>query len=279
MINDRNVLEPAEAVIADMRRNLRSWWNCAFTAEPSGNDCFALTGPTGYVFQTDGIFWGVDLCLRYNWAAELLGEDECIKYCSKLKFIVYTHEHGDHCDPVLLKLLAGSGILVIAPEFLNVPYIPEKQLIRISTGNRYDFEGIRITPFISRHYRRGTDNGVPEYGYYAETSKHRVLMPGDIRDYDPTDFTKYQCDWLFAHIWFGDNNAKNLPCQPYTDDLADFVAALNPRHVAYTHLYESSRDIGSIWTFTHAGIAADAVYRRNPNIRSLIPIAGERYIL
>jgi hypothetical protein len=86
-------------------------------------------------------------------------------------------------------------------------------------------------------------------------------------------------DCLFAHVWLGLGNSRNLPCEPYLGQFGDFVLAFRPRRVFLAHLYEIGRTVEEMWTYTHAGLAMDALLARDPGLDVVIPRLGHTYDL
>jgi len=145
----------------------------------------------------------------------------------------------------------------------------------------YNIKSLKITPFTSFHYRPGTLAGTREYGYHILTDSGKsLLFPVDVRDYNASKFPQFgKINYMFSHVWLGDKNALNLPCEPYTGMLAEFICAFSPENAVLAHLYENGRRPDSMWSFVHAGLVTDALYARNPHIKATAPRIGKIYNL
>lgn len=272
--------------VNDFYQNYGKYWNnAASVLNNSTGDTCILQKATGYIFSTSGVRWAMDLNLRYIWMDA--GSKERIKKdCSTLDFIILTHEHGDHLDNKLIELLSDTDVKWVIPEFFNFDSLRkhglrEENLIKVSAGNVYNLKSICITPFKSLHFRAGTENGVLEYGYHVKLENGKtILFPADVRNYDASLLPDFGAvDYMFAHVWLGDSTALSLKCEPYLRLFAEFVTGQKPRTVILAHLYENGRLPKDMWTYTHAGLAADAIYRIAPEISVKIPKIGEEFTL
>ncbi len=251
------------------------WRNAAkvLTAEGDG---VALTGPSGYLFKLRRFRMAMDLALprdiKGNWfssAADRIGT---------LDFGFLTHGHVDHLDATVLAQFADKPTKWIVPEFVDVPMLPEKKIIRVKPGDTLDIEGISVTVFEGRHFRPGTQKGVPEVGYLFEVDGKRILFPGDTRNYDPDGFPDFgNVTAMFAHLWAGDGAAQSGEPTKELLGYANFVTSFSPRTVYISHLFESGREDANLWSYRAAGMAADEIRRRLPEAKIRIPEYGEIY--
>ena len=242
-----------------------------------------LLGPSSYVLSTNGIRWGMDLQFRMPWIADTV-RDVLVNDLATLDFIILTHEHSDHLDYFLLSMLRDVPITWLIPIFFNRDKILDTgispdRITWIEADQVYDLGKLTITTFNSLHFRPD-GRGVPELGFLVDTSLSRLLFPSDVREYDAAKVPDFeQVDCLFTHVWLGDGNALNLPCEPYLTDICDFSLALNPKRVYLTHLYEIGRPIEAMWTYTHAGLMADGLLGLNPYLDIVVPRIGKAYSL
>lgn len=277
--NIASCVSPTRAAIDELRANDREIWKSASSVIDAYHDCFSLCGPSSYIIRLGSIAFAVDPCVRQNFSRQRL--PDIANMLKGLKYIFITHEHVDHYDTFIMRALSGSGTKWIIPDFIRCDYLQPDEIITARKLSILSLDGMTALPFSSLHYRPGSSNGIPEYGYIIKCAGKMIFMPGDIRDYSYDDLpdcrTGKGIDLMFAHLWMGDNAAGNFPCEPYRSQFADFIAAFKPRRAAITHLYESGRERDSIWTYAHAGIAADAVFARNPNIDCFAPRLGRIY--
>jgi len=242
-----------------------------------------LLGPSSYLFSTNGMRWGMDIQFRMPWIADIVG-DRLIEDLSKLDFIILTHEHSDHLDYRLLSMLRDAPIRWLIPAFFNrekllATGLSPHRITWVEPDKVYNVDKLSITTFNSLHFRPN-GQGVPEIGYMVDTGYLHLLFPVDVREYNASKMPRFdQVDCLFTHVWLGGGNALNLPCEPFLTDLCDFCIALNPKRVYLTHLYEIGRPIEEMWTYTHAGLVADGLLARNPDLDIVVPRIGNTYYL
>jgi len=261
------------------RRSYHGLWSSAFTQAFSGeHDHNAwLLGPSSYLFAINGLRFGLDIHIDQPWIAR---EDRggFAGDLSKLDFMLFTHEHRDHYDESMLALLKDRPVRWFIPAFFNRERVratgiwPER-ITWVEPGQAYPIGTLSITTFDSPHVQ------VPETGYLVETGKSRLLFPSDVRDYAQSlpDFGPLDC--LFAHVWLGRGNAQGLPCEPWLSEFCGFITATRPRRVFLTHLFELGRNAANMWTYAHAGLAADGLLARDASLEIAIPRVGGRVSL
>jgi L-ascorbate metabolism protein UlaG (beta-lactamase superfamily) len=232
-----------------------------------------LLGPSGYLLSADGLRFGLDICIHRPWIEDG-PRDSLAGNLSRLDFMLLSHEHADHYDEAMLRLLKDAPVRWFVPAFFDrgrllATGISPERITWVEPGQTYQEGSLAITAFESPHVN------VPELGYLVETGKARLLFPGDVRDYTQGLPAFGPVDCLFAHVWLGRDNARNLPCEPWLSGFCDFAAALRPRRVFLTHLFELGRDAGNLWTYSHAGLAADGLLERDASMQIAIPRIGE----
>lgn len=206
-----------------------------------GDACLPI-GHANYLFKTDGVIWAMDPSHREYEIPSLPG----------VEFVLLTHEHDDHYQPRTLMKLAAAGSRILAPDFLpGIENIPGVEIV--SAGMTLHIGSITIRVLPGRHYDEGTDIGVPEVGYWVESSALSMAFPGDVRDYTEP-FSMQHPDWLFAHVWLGRRNALNLPCEPWLGKAGRFFADIQAKHVVLAHLNDATRIPEDRWTDVHADL-------------------------
>jgi len=263
------------ALLAYYRESYAVLWASAFAqAFSTAHDHHAwLLGPSGYLLSVNGLRFGLDIHIHRPWIADDLS-GSLADDLSRLDFMLLSHVHGDHYDEAMLRLLKGAPVRWFIPAFFDrervlAAGVSPERVTWVEPGRTYQAGQLAITAFESFHVK------VPELGYLVETGQSRLLFPGDVRDYARRlpDFGPLDC--LFAHVWLGRGNAQNLPCEPWLSGFCDFAVSLLPRRVFLTHLFELGRDAGNLWTYTHAGLAADGLLERDASLQIAIPRIGE----
>ena len=263
------------ALLAQYHESYPALWARVFAQAFSGGHEHSawLLGPSGYLLSAGGLCFGLDIRVGAPWVAEenygrMAGD------LAKLDFMLLTHEHNDHYDRAMLALLKDAPVRWLIPAFFDQSRVlatgvaPER-VTWVEAGLTYRMGGLAVTAFESPHVK------VPEMGYFIDTGRAKLLFPGDVRDYTIPlpDFGPVDC--LFAHVWLGRGNARNLPCEPWLSAFCDYITALRPRRVLLTHLFELGRDTANMWTYAHAGLAADGLLARDASVEVGAPWMGE----
>ncbi|MEA4822740.1 MAG: MBL fold metallo-hydrolase [Clostridiaceae bacterium] len=257
----------------DLRLHFADYWRFAF--DQRDDHTVSLIAPASYVLDADGTRLVIDPVFRFPWM-EALVADVWTHDLANVDGVLYTHRHGDHYSPSTAHTAAASGARVYLPAFF--PEAGEDSFTAIEAGRPFQIGRLRITPFTSPHFDADHITGVPEYGYLVETSRRTLLFPGDVRLYDPARLPPAaSVDTVFAHVWLGRGNALRLPCEPYVADFARFVLAHHPRRVYLAHLYEIGRTPEELWTYTHAGLCADAIAAEDRGVSVAVLRYGFRY--
>lgn len=264
---------------AAARQRLRLRFPAVLDAALSVRDCpadaISLAGPSSYLLKTGGDFWAIDLALRHEFQQAPLAERRAA--LRQLRFHLLSHGHVDHFDPFVLRLLQEEGVVTVAPDFLEKPLRDAGVTLfrTVAAGETVTVGSVTLTAFESLHFRRSNGGGVKELGYLAEANGRRLLFPGDVRNYDAArlpDFCR-GADRMAAHLWLGDGNATDRGF-PLLAAFTRFITDLAPSSVMITHLLESGREPDGMWSFRHAGLAADRLLRSAPEIEVTIPAPG-----
>ena len=252
-------------------------WNGVARGLRQKGDAFWLIGASSYVFSTGNTRWAVDPMFNTPRSGVSLGQIDAGAVFDTLSFALLTHSHADHFDPRLMAMYPRAGWIVPDHMAALVPDSCRDSVLIIHPGERIERGGAVIEAFSSLHYDAGTDIGVPETGYLVDTGKQRLLFPGDIRDYDASRLPAYRdATHLFAHVWLGRGNALNYPCGDYPEQFARFMSSFGARTIYLTHLMEAERPLEDLWTYAHAGLAADALLGEDPALNVVVPLPGIR---
>lgn len=243
-----------------------------------------LMDAANYLFRTAGIGWTVD---PVYCAPSVSAPDNAADNLQGLDLVLLTHLHGDHFDASLLKQLCLRENLVIAvPEFMSEALLSAVDVVNcdlriVSSGNIITVGNLKATAFDSIHFDEPADSGetmgCSELGWLIEVNEKRILMPGDIRNYNLNHQLPNfgHIDWLFAHLWLGRGKAMTFE----EDDLNNFcrfVGHFQADNLCFTHLHEISRNPEDYWSFTHAGLAMDRLLAIHPETRTMAARTGQR---
>lgn len=243
-------------------------------------DAFFLMGPANYIFQTGGVRWAVDPAFtvpRDRSSFECINADRVM---NSLDFILLTHRHADHFDPALMKKY--PHLLWIVPDHMEEEICAHGRfnLQAVRPGDVIERSGIVISAFSSLHYDAGTTVGVKETGYFVEAMGHRIMLPGDVREYDAGKYPRFEgITHFFSHVWLGRGNALNWPCGEYPGEMAEFILAFEPQRIYLAHLLEATRPLTDMWTHAHAGLVMDEIIARQPGAEICMPPVGKRNLL
>lgn len=243
-------------------------------------DSFYLMGPANYIFRTGGVNWAVDPAFTVPRDRSSISCIDPDAVMNSLNFILLTHRHADHFDIELMKRY--PHLLWIVPDHMEEEIRSQADLnLRIvKDGDTLRMGDIVIHAFSSLHYDAGTTTGVAETGYFVEANGHRLLLPGDVRDYDAGRYPKFdRITHFFSHIWLGRGNALNWPCEEYPAQMARFILSFAPENIYFAHLLECTRPLTDMWTHAHAGLVMDELISRQPGARLHLPMIGQRNVL
>ncbi len=171
-----------------------------------------------------------------------------------MEMVILSHEHNDHLDLDLIRILQDLPLCWVIPEFMLEKItaqsgISKEKIIIPRPGMPITFKNITLTPFDSLHING--DRGVPEMGYLAEFNGKRWLFPGDIRRYDAGDLPQFgNLDGVFAHLWLGKSCAL-LENPPQIEEFQTFFSRLNPKKLVVTHMQEIGREKEDLWELRH----------------------------
>ena len=243
-------------------------------------DAFFLMGPANYIFQTGGVKWAVDPAFTVPRDRSSIGCIDPDAVMKSLDFILLTHRHADHFDPELMKQY--PDLLWIVPEHMEeeIRGHGEFNLLIARPGDVIRQGKIAIHAFSSLHYDAGTTVGVEETGYFVEANGHRLMLPGDVREYNAEKYPEIEgITHFFGHVWLGRRNALNWPCGEYPRQMAEFILSFAPEKIYLAHLFEATRPLSDMWTHAHAGLVMDEIAGRRPGAEVSVPPVGKRILL
>ena len=243
-------------------------------------DAFFLMGPANYFFSAGGMKWAVDPMFRVPRSGVSMSLIDPDRVFLSLDFILLTHRHGDHFDPALMRRYPGINWIVPAHMEAEIPEECREHMTVVRPGDVLLRGNIKIHAFSSLHYDAGTTLGVEETGYFVDTGKQRILLPGDVREYNAEKYPKFEdATHLFVHVWLGRRNALNWPCGEYPAQQAEFALAFGAKKMYLAHLLEATRTMEDMWTYAHAGLVLDEIIARRPSAEVYIPMTGRKNLL
>ncbi len=249
-----------------------------FTEEKDG---FSLVHSSSYLVKANKTSFSVDFALR---TAGMLTDSykELKDLLSDIKFMLITHEHIDHFDYEVVKQLRDTDIKWVIPDFLTetaLKYgIKNENLITATANEKIEICGFEIMPFEGKHFRKTNGQGIRALGYFVRAKKSpSMLFLSDVRDYTVGNIsTDGRPDYLFAHVWLGDNVAGS---DTLTGELAmefvRYMASFRPKNIVLAHLYESGRSRNNMWKRCHAEALSELFSEKYGDITVHIPLHGD----
>lgn len=273
------------AVRARYRENYLARWRAMIAAwQRPEEPCMAwLMYSANYLFSTGGVRWALDP-LRPDRMLPDLPVGVPARALKSLSFVLLTHRHSDHYDPLLLGMLRDGPTRFVVPghmadDFRQRVDPPPRQVIVASPGRGLTIEGVRIEPFRGWHRERGPDgriSGLEATGYLVTAGGRRLLFPGDVRAYRPGALRSFApVDRLFAHLWLG-RGAAGAADPPLRRAFVDFLLAAGPAAVVLAHLYELSREPEQLW---HRGHARQVIAELAGRVPVHVPEIGAGLVL
>ena len=241
---------------------------------------FSLIHSSSYLFNTNGYRWGMDVAFRN---ARILAKtpSRCADLLKDLSLMVISHSHSDHFEQSTIKALAKTSIEWVIPDFLydlalQSGIYPAR--IHIAKENQPLTVGaLTFIPFKGRHFRPGTTNGVPEYGYFVTAENApSIVFPVDVRDLSLNDLPSIpKADYCFANVWLGDRMALATSYDPIDRQFSEFMLNFSDKNIILTHLNENGRMDQDMWRDRHGEIVKARLCELSPNTIVSIPKSGE----
>ena len=262
-----------------VRENFDGWFASAlkcWETEEEGTT-FSLIHSSSYLFQTNGIKWGMDIAFRN---ARFLAKSpaEAARLLQDMDFMVLSHGHRDHFEESTICCLAENKTVFVVPDFLKERIldlgVDPKKVITAIPGGTISLFGVDILPFESSHFRPD-GKGVHEYGYYITAPGcPSMAFPVDIRDFSKKEALP-MADYCFANVWLKDNSADRDAWEPVTMPWADYMLRFSDKNIFLTHLFEDGRPDNRMWRSEHAEAASQAIRILSPQTNIYIPQRGE----
>ncbi len=248
-------------------------------------DAMHICGPSSYLFTLAGEKIAVDPQIRRKSDFALV-EDTIKEYFGSLSAILITHEHDDHFCTPLARLLKDTDVIYYLPHDMHKNWIDESELpperIRfVHPGDVFKIGEVTVKAFHTPHRPFGADWDLPERGYELSTEKGRVLLPGDIREYDYKDYPKelYGADLCIAHVWAGNDSIHPEEYLPKIEKAADLFSLFAAKQYFFAHLYEIGREQIVMWDTDHADLLGKKIRERIPAAKTKTPLLGHGYRL
>ena len=275
-----------DRTLAEYNRHFVSWWRGIFDAYRGGSgDRLWLAGPSSYVFSLSGVRFAVDLQIRRECDLEKVAPT-LAKDLSGLSFILITHQHDDHFCIPLLQRLRDTRVRVYMPEGIRADLVQatglrQENIVYLKSGDVVREGDVTVRAFTSPHLGAGENQSLfPELGYLISTSRGRVLLPADVRDYSFTLYPDFgKVDLCLAHIWGGNDALDAGAYLPILRECADFFARFCANEYFFAHLYEIGRGDLYMWHDGHAALVGEWMKERLPDVRTAVPRIGASYAL
>ena len=273
-------------VYDEVRDNFDRWFLSALTTldgKENGTK-FGLIHSSSYLFNTNGYRWGMDIAFRN---ARFLASTpkNAVELLKDLDLMVISHNHRDHFEESTARALAETDLEWVIPDFIYDVALergidPEK--IHIAReGQPLTVGKLTLLPFKGRHFRPGTDRGVPEYGYFVTVKgSPSMVFPVDVRDLSLENWPDVQkADYCFANVWLGDGKCLETDYTPKDREFSEFMLKFSDKNIILTHLNEDGRKDKEMWRNRHAELVKNKIHELSPKTRVLIPDRGETIML
>ena len=274
---------PLGEAIKEYDESFEKRWRYALAAfDARTEDTLAIIGPSSYLLKLGGTRIAIDPQIRRESDLERV-KDTIVPFFSRFDAILITHEHDDHFDIKLSRLLRDTGLTWYLPEGIKPLWVEKSELrpesIRYaSPEDVFTLGGVRVHAFDSPHKPFDADWEMAERGYEITAEGGRLLFPGDIREYAYDAYPPMQgADLCFAHVWAGNNTVDPDEYMPRMKKAADFFARFAAKKYFLCHLYEIGRTQHVMWDTEHAEILSGMLKERLPGITAKAPTLGRLY--
>ena len=268
------ILDTRFSIWSDFLRDLER------TAEPD-HTVVRVPNSSTYIFSTGrNIFWMMDPNFNMTGFDEPELDKITALIAQKIRFIVITHLHGDHCQAQLVRKLKDSPIRwIISPrftEYFTTNFgVASDHLIELADGGETQIEAIRIRAQRGYHAEPGKKAVVSCSYDITLPDGIRLFFPADIRDFEAEIPNREQpVDYIFGHVFLGREDAQGDQFSKL-DEFCRFLTSRKSSNLILTHLYEVSRQPRDLWTRRNAEIAAGAIRKYDPELKIVIPHFGD----
>ena len=269
------------SIYDEVRENFDRWFLSALTTlEGSCGMKFGLIHSSSYLFNFNGYRVGMDIAFRN---AHFLASTpkKCVELLKELDLMVISHSHRDHFEESTIRILAGTDIKWIIPDFmydiaLKCGILPDKMYIA-KKGEPLTIGKLTLLPFEGRHFRPDTKKGVPEYGYYVTAEGLPSLaFPVDVRDFSLDNLPDIpKADYCFANVWLGDGKGLDASFDPIDRKFSAFMLNFSDKNIILTHLNENGRKDKDLWRDCHADLVRAKISSLSPKTKIFIPVCGQ----
>lgn len=277
----RERLPICAGIYDEVRTEFDKRFKSALTALDGCNaNKFGLIHSTSYLFNTNGYLWGMDIAFRN---ARFLADtpSRCAELLKNLSLMVISHSHRDHFEKSTIEMLSKTEMEWVIPDFLYKTAVewgisPSKIHVA-NDGKTLSVGALKITPFLSRHFRPGTTMGVDEYGYYVTADgAPSLVFPVDVRDFSLKGLPSIpMADYCFANVWLGDRMALESSYGTRVREFAEFMLKFSKKNILLTHLYENGRMDKDMWRDSHAELVMGELKKLSPDTHVTAPKSGE----
>lgn len=277
---------PRQAAVTDYDNNFCNKWKKMFDNynSPIRNDRVWIAGPSAYIFHLCGQRFAVDLQIRRKKDFDVLLPG-LIDDTADISFVLITHQHDDHMCIPLMNALKDTSVRWYIPkgcpeELIKESGIKSENIIPVSPGDVFKEGELTIRAFYSPHIPKNSSEFMAQCGYEISAPDKKILMPGDVRDYDYSEYPQFcDIDFCFSHVWAGNDALCKENFIPMLDKFASFTAAFGAKRYILGHLYELAREEIYLWNYTHAGMVMDKIYALAPESDVQIACLGRSYSL
>jgi hypothetical protein len=202
---------------------------------------------------------------------------------SELDAVIITHEHGDHFCPRLAYELRHAKTIWYIPEGTRSDYIErsglsEDKIVWIKPDDKWKIKDVEFNAFLTPH--AVGEQPFLQCGFEITTPFGKVLIPGDIRDYDYKCYPEFtDIDLCIAHLWGGKDSLAEENYLPMLEKFSEICCGFNASRYFLCHLYEIGRKQNSLWSFKHAGLVMDMIYSLKPEAVVEVPRIAQSYDL
>jgi L-ascorbate metabolism protein UlaG (beta-lactamase superfamily) len=197
------------------------------------------------------------------WGDSLRGLVGPIESSGDSDFVLITHRHPDHCDPIAIKQLVGSNGALVSTKDNGTCAIPSG--IRVRLGDLFEPQLLGNFTVIAVPAVDGY--GDPQVSWVIIANGRRVIHCGD---------TLWHGNWWKIGRAFGPFDAAFLPINGarfgWREPVSDVPAVMTPEQAVAAAVVLGARTLVPI----HYGMAASKEYTEGPNLEQRLLGEGAR---